>query len=162
KVIRLALRIGLPAVVFFVTTLTNAPANAQKLPGGFVWSKAAPFPEKMEELYGLEMNGQEWILGGLTVNRVPMGLVYMYDPATDKWTKKGTFPKRVHHQGEAIYNGKIYIFGGCTQMLSAEASVANAWVYDPAIDSWKAIKSMPERRCSPRAQQVGGKIYVIG
>jgi N-acetylneuraminic acid mutarotase len=153
---------ALVAVILMLAVSLSAQGQPQVLPGGYKWTTAAPFPEKMEELYGLEMDGKEWVLGGLGPKGIPPGLVYMYDPGTDKWTKKASFPRAVHHQGEAIYKGKIYIFGGCTQQLNGDAAVDNAWVYDPAADSWKAIKSLPERRCSPRAQMVDGKIYVIG
>ena len=40
--------------------------------------------------------------------------------------------------------------------------VDNAWEYDPAADSWRALAPMPGKRCAAVAEEVGGKIYVIG
>src|ERR1700681_3204241 len=96
----------LAAMILVLAAGLQAQGQPQVLPGGYKWTMAAPFPEKMEELYGLEMDGKEWVLGGLGNGGVPPGLVYMYDPTADKWTKKANFPKPVHHQGQAIYKGK--------------------------------------------------------
>ena len=38
----------------------------------------------------------------------------------------------------------------------------NAWEYDPAADSWKALAAMPTPRLSAVAVAAGGKIYVMG
>ena len=40
--------------------------------------------------------------------------------------------------------------------------VDNAWEYTPATDTWRALAPMPVKRCSAVAEEVGGKIYVIG
>ena len=55
-------------------------ANAQ--PAGS-WTQAAPFPEPSEELYAIVCNGKIYVFGGYA-NRAPKGLVFEYDPATDK------------------------------------------------------------------------------
>ena len=41
-----------------------------------------------------------------------MGIVYEYDAAADKWTKKTSMPVPAHHAALAEYRGKIYVFGG--------------------------------------------------
>jgi N-acetylneuraminic acid mutarotase len=146
----------------------SLPAQGQQgpqpLPGGgtYQWTKAAPIPIKMEELYGLALDGKMYVVGGLGPAGVPPGFMYVYDPATDTWTKKKDMPRPVHHQAQAIYKGKIYTFGGCTQQLVGDAAVDNSWVYDPAADTWTALKPMPGRRCSAKGAEVNGKIYVIG
>ena len=40
--------------------------------------------------------------------------------------------------------------------------IDNAWEYDPAADSWKALAPLPTKRGSPVAAVAGDKIYVIG
>jgi N-acetylneuraminic acid mutarotase len=40
--------------------------------------------------------------------------------------------------------------------------IDNAWEYDPATDSWKALAPLPGKRGSAVAAEVGGNIYVIG
>src|SRR5215831_11181111 len=129
------------------------------------WIKLAVFPEPAEELLGVAAGGKMYVLCGLAPGWKPMGLVYEYDPATDKWTKKKTMPLLSHHVAFAEYRGKIYAFGGFVYPASgppAWAPLDNAWEYDPVADSWKALAAMPTKRGSPVAVTVGDKIYVIG
>ena len=96
----------------------------------------------------------------------PKGLVYEYDPATDHWTRREkpmALPS--HHIAFTEYHGKIYSFGGFVYPTSGPAAwvpINNAWEYDPAADTWKALAPMPSKRGSPVAAAVGDKIYVIG
>jgi N-acetylneuraminic acid mutarotase len=171
--------------------------NAQNPPArGLRWSKAAPFPEPEEELYGTVVNGKFYVVGGFGFNPLPPGgtvtlnppagaaapagraggaatnpgpcggcppgLVYEYDPGPDKWTKKKDIPVHVHHQAQAAYNGKLYIFGGCLRAITGEAGTTNAWEFDPIADSYRALAPIPVKRCSAIAETVNGKIYVIG
>src|SRR5438105_330705 len=94
-----------------------------------------------------------------------MGMVYEYDPAGDKWTKRKPMALASHHVSFTEYNGKIYAFGGFVppaQGQPAWVPIDNAWEYDPAADTWKALAPMPTKRGSPVAVAVNGKIYVIG
>lgn len=128
------------------------------------WTKLAPFPEPMEELYGVAANGKMYVIGGF--RGAPVGLVYEYDPATDRWTKKKPMARPAHHEALVEYRGKIYVFGGFVQGAAggpvAWEPIDNAWEYDPAADSWKALAPLAGKRGSAAAAEVGGKIYVIG
>ncbi|MGZ5034790.1 MAG: Kelch repeat-containing protein [Usitatibacter sp.] len=129
------------------------------------WVKLSPFPEPAEELLGAAANGKLYVFCGLAPGWKPIGMVYEYDPATDKWAKKGAMPLLSHHVAFTEYRGKIYAFGGFVLPASGPAAwapVDNAWEYDPAADSWKALAPMPSKRGSPVAAAVGDKIYVIG
>jgi N-acetylneuraminic acid mutarotase len=129
------------------------------------WVKLAPFPEPSEELLGAAANGKMYVFCGLAPGRKPKALVYEYDPAADKWTKKKPMALPSHHVAFTEYKGKIYAFGGFTLPESgppAWVPVNNAWEYDPANDSWKALAPLPTRRGSPIAVTVGDKIYVMG
>ena len=129
------------------------------------WGKAAAFPEPSEEVYGIAAGGKFYVLGGIGPQWTPKGLVYEYDSATDKWTKKNNMPLLSHHLALVEMNGKIYVMGGFTKPEkgpTAWVPINNAWEYDPANDSWKALAPMPTKRGSPVAAVVDGKIYVIG
>jgi N-acetylneuraminic acid mutarotase len=139
--------------------LAQAPST-----GGLRWVKAAPFPEPEEELYAVTVNGKMYVIGGFGYMPFgnPPGLVYEYDPGPDKWTKKKILPQRVHHQAQAVYNNKIYIFGGCKMGIFGTDAVTNVWEYDPAADNYRAMAAIPGPRCSAVAATVGNKIYLIG
>ena len=131
------------------------------------WSKAAIFPQPEEELYGIAAGGKMYVFGGFG-NGKPVGMNWQYDGATDKWTKMKDMPLPVHHSSLAEYHGKIYMFGG--YILNTDPKypgggwepVDNAWEFDPAANSWKALAPLPGKRGSTLAEEVGGQIYVIG
>lgn len=134
-------------------------AHAQK------WSKAAPFPEASEELYGIGAGGKLYVFGGLAPAWTPKGLVYEYDPDADTWTKKKNMPLASHHVALAEMNGKIYVIGGFVKPEKGPTAwqpINNVWEYDPGADSWKALAPLPSKRGSPNAVVHNGKIYVIG
>jgi N-acetylneuraminic acid mutarotase len=192
--------ITLAAVAASVALVMSVALAAQNPPArGLRWSKAAPFPQPEEELYGTVINGRFYVVGGFGFNPLPPGgtvtlnpaapggnanagraggggaavnpgpcggcppgLVYEYDPGPDKWTKKKDIPVHVHHQAQAAFNGKLYIFGGCLRAISGEGGTTNVWEFDPVADSYRALAPMPVKRCSAIAETVNGKIYVIG
>ena len=147
------------AAALFVTVLLVPGAYAQK------WVKLAPFPEPSEELLGAAAGGKMYVFAGLGPAYKPKGLVYEYDPATDKWAKKKPMALPAHHLAITEHDGKIYAFGGFVLPQSgppAWVPTNNAWEYDPATDSWKALAPMPTKRGAASAAVVGDKIYVIG
>jgi N-acetylneuraminic acid mutarotase len=162
---------GVAAILLFVGVFGTAVHLYGQFPGvpQARWSKAAIFPEPEEELYGVSANGKMYVMGGYGENGDPIGMLWEYDPATDKWTKKKSMPVRAHHAALAEYHGKIYVFGGY-KLLPVPGQpggggwepIDNTWEYDPANDSWKALAPMPGKRGSPVAVEVNGQIYVIG
>jgi N-acetylneuraminic acid mutarotase len=147
-------------LVFVTAALAQMPQSP--------WKKAAPFPEPDEELYGVAVNGKLYVIGGWGDGKAA-GVNYEYDPATDEWTKKRSMPRPAHHAALAAANGKIYVMGGFVPPQDTQIPVGgawqpidDAWEYDPAADSWKSLASVPGKRGSALATEVGGKIYVIG
>ena len=148
--------------VGLVAVLLAWPAMSQ-MPGK--WIKLAAFPEPSEELLGAAAGGKLYVFAGLAPGWQPRGLVYEYDPAGDRWTKKKPMALPSHHVALATLNDKIYAFGGFVPPASgppAWVPIDNAWQYDPATDSWKTLAPMPTKRGAAVAAAVGGKIYVIG
>lgn len=131
------------------------------------WAKLARFPEPAQEIGGAAGDGKIYVFGGLAAgnNTAPKGLVWVYDTATDTWTKKKKMPLPAHHVAVTVYHGKAYVFGGGAQLQPGGPNwvpINNAWEYDPATDTWKALAPMPTARGAAVAAEVGGKIYVIG
>jgi N-acetylneuraminic acid mutarotase len=157
KVILMGLQLAV-AMLSFNAPTPSAFAQAK-------WEKLAPFPEPAEEILGAAAGGKMYVFAGLIPFWKPKGLVYEYDPATDRWAKKKPMALPSHHVAFTEYHGKIYAFGGFVYPTSGPAAwtpIDNAWEYDPAADTWKALAPMPSKRGSPVAVAVGDKIYVIG
>jgi N-acetylneuraminic acid mutarotase len=154
--------LGLAALCLpFVLWMPTARAQQGK------WMDLAPFPEPHEEVIGQAANGKMYVFAGLVSAPIwtPVGIVYEYDPATNKWTKKKPMALPAHHLALAELNGKIYVFGGFTGVHSGMAAWVpenNSFEYDPVNDSWKELAPMPTKRGAAVAAMVDGKIYVIG
>src|SRR5215211_4589428 len=156
-----ALIVAVPAT--YAQVQAPAPAQAQQTRGP--WTRLAPFPEPAEEVLGAVANGKFYVFAGLAPGWTPMGLVYEYDPAANKWTKKKPMPIASHHVAFAVLDDKIYGFGGYRLPESgppAWVPLDNAWEYDAANDSWKALAPVPHRRGAGAAAAVNGKLYFVG
>jgi hypothetical protein len=58
----------------------------------------------------------------------------------------------------AVYNGKIYVFGGVTSSSTFTTSVE---IYNPNTNAWTAGASLPVTMMDAVAKTVGSKIYLI-
>src|SRR5947208_15807689 len=113
--------------MIFVRTAVFALACVIWAGGAFAqgkWTKLAVFPEPAEELLGASAGGRMYVFCGLAPGWKPIGMVYEYDAAGDKWTKKKPMPLASHHVSFTEYKGKIYAFGGFVLPRSGAA----AWV----------------------------------
>jgi len=146
-------------LILCASLFTISGAYAQK------WARLAPFPEPAEELWGAGAGGKLYVFGAIAPGWKPKSLVYEYDPDSDSWTKKKNMPLGMHHVAAAELNGKIYMFGGFKYPDTGKPGwqpIDNAWEYDPAKDTWKALAPMPSKRGSANAVVHGGRIYVVG
>jgi N-acetylneuraminic acid mutarotase len=140
-----------------------SPAAAQAPQGA--WLTLAPFPVPSEEVLGAAANGKMYVFAGLAPVWKPKALVYEYDPATNAWTQKKPMPLPSHHLAFTTLNNKIYAFGGFKLPQSGPPAwdpIDNAWEYDPAADTWKALAPLPTKRGAASAAVLDGKIYVTG
>src|ERR1700733_16060945 len=76
---------------------------------GGKWVSLTPFPEPHEEVIGQGANGKMYVFAGLVSAPIwlPVGMVYEYDPPTDKWTKRKPMALPAHHLALTELNGKI-------------------------------------------------------
>ena len=152
------LRAALAAAMIMISA---GAAHAQK---GH-WIKGAPFPEPSQEIGGTAVDGRIVIFGGLIDGQIPKSIVWQYDSATDKWTKKKDMPLAAHHLASVGYKGKLYVFGGAAQIKPGGDTwvpLDNVWEYDLDKDTWKTLAPMPTKRGSAVAVLVGDRIYVMG
>jgi N-acetylneuraminic acid mutarotase len=132
-----------------------------------MWTKGAPLPQKSEEFSFASANNKIYLFGGnpLGDEKAPPGLVQEYDPVTNHWAAKKNMPVGTHHLATVGYGGKLYLFGGAAQTQAGgpnQVPMGNAWEYDPAADSWKALAPLPTPRMAAVAAELDGKIYVLG
>ena len=81
----------------------------------------------------------------------------MYDRATNTWIAREPMPVPLQGGLPAVYDGRIYIFGG----NNAGGNLTITLIYDPVADQWSYGSDMPHHRFSGSAAFFGDYIYLI-
>lgn len=116
------------------------------------------------------VTGIVYVIGGSQrYNTSETGFSYMsinsteaYNPVTDTWVEKAPMPTSRDGLGAAVFQGKIYCFGGRDVSKDYSISTNVNEVYDTGTDSWETKTPMPTARSGLQASEVGEKIYLIG
>ena len=102
------------------------------------------------------VNEKIYALGGASAGGPPVGANEIYDPATDSWTIKAPMPIPRMGFGTAVWQDKIYVMGGGSNVTE---------VYDPAFDTWETRAQQPFTIAADvypmTAGIVEGKIWLI-
>jgi N-acetylneuraminic acid mutarotase len=116
------------------------------------------------------VNGIVYVIGGSQrYNTSDTGFSYMsinsteaYDPSTDTWVEKASVPTPRDGLGAAVFQGKIFCFGGRNVSKDYSISIDVNEVYNTKTDSWETKTPLPTARAGIQASAVDGKIYLIG
>ena len=126
--------------------------------GSLSWSSIAPnnHTAGIEEVTGVAVDGKFYVFGE-SFNEV-------YDPAIDTWTTLASNPAGTSVTVPAVYDGKIYLFGGHGPDGPGGATVHSnvVEVYDPVSDTWQSEANMPKTLGGPAVAVYNDSAYVIG
>ena len=150
-----------PGMLVACIALQLAPAAAQDAK----WQMGKPLPQPLGEITSAVIGGKWYVMGGYDgANVQPQGVGVEYDAASETWTAKKNMLVPAHHATAVALDDRVYVFGGFVGRPGTKGwqPIANAFVYDPATDSWKELAPMPTPRGSACAVVVDGKIHVIG
>jgi len=144
------------------------------------WKKLASIPEGIHHPGFAFVNNKLYSIGGFTIARpgggglpawVPSNSVWIYDIATDKWSKGAPVPTPRGALSATAIGTKIYAIGGAknpsysTPELRPSVPVENVAtneIYDVETNSWKAARPMLTARNHHGAAVIDNKIYVVG
>ena len=162
-------------LIFLVTScITMAtPVSADTVTENS-WVSKAPLHVARSALGVVALNGKIYAIGGSTSTRYPLdafvGTNEEYNLATNSWTIKASMPTPRAYFAIVAYQNKIYCMGGAVGMGTVDersqfthyiTSNVNE-VYDTVTGTWITRAPMPEEGMQISAQEVNGKIYVIG
>jgi N-acetylneuraminic acid mutarotase len=134
---------------------TNWQGVRAPMPYGFYWGAQTTY------------NGKIYIFGGNS-DWNPEGLItlnttFIYDPATDTWTRGANMPTARYLATATEVDGKIYVIGGRTLDASGSGGPVNVnEAYDPATDTWTTKAPIPQAIRGHAAGAYNGKVYVFG
>jgi hypothetical protein len=122
------------------------------------WSDLTPLPERLDHIQGVRVGKRIFYIGGLDRLGEQASSVFVYDPATDSFSRGAPMPRARGAGGVVAHEGKVYYAGG----LQDGRAVPWLDVYDPARDRWSQLRDMPRPRDHFQAVVVDGVLYAIG
>jgi N-acetylneuraminic acid mutarotase len=128
------------------------------------WIRRAEYPIRVYSTNGAGVvNGKIYVSGGLTEFHTTRHELYMYDPATNVWTRKRDMPDYTWGGITGVINNKLYVLT-CTMQDDCYTVNAplNLYRYDPATDQWTDLGLSPAQHRPPMGGTIGGKLYFTG
>lgn len=131
------------------------------------WTQRADMSVGRAKTGSAVLDGKLYVIGGATSGETnytyPNGsfsatnLVEAYDPQTNTWTTKRSFPYSAHGVAAVALNQKIYTFGG-----NGGGVYRDVYEYNPSTDQWSYKTALQTARYAAGAVELNGKIYIIG
>jgi N-acetylneuraminic acid mutarotase len=96
------------------------------------WKKLASFPGQHRKLsLSFSVNGNLYVVGGTSMELTKFNDVWRYDPSSDAWLQKSSFPVAVVSTIEAA----SFVINDIAYVVSA----AGLWRYHPENDVWEKL-----------------------
>jgi N-acetylneuraminic acid mutarotase len=118
------------------------------------WERKAPLPEGRDHPMAAAFGGKVYLFGGGRGDATRT--VFVYDPASDTWSRGLDMPYRRTAGGAAVIGDRIIVVGGVGDMPG------ETMVYDPAANTWSIGPPLPEPREHLGVTSAGGVVYVVG
>jgi N-acetylneuraminic acid mutarotase len=137
------------------------------------WSKVASIPGAREDVNGATaIGGKLYVTGGRSTALTPQGqykptkTLFVYDPATNRWTRKADMPQVGCGGVQGAIDGQLYVFMPSVRWcdpFGTGGTMTRFYRYDPAMDKWMS-RAVPPNSTVPEASGavVDGKFYLAG
>lgn len=133
--------------------------------GAATWTAEAPLPDARNHGGGAATGGLFYAIGGRhgwNESSGDVADVDAFDPVSGAWTSRAPIPiarSEIGGATSAMDDGRILVVGGS---LAGIVPSADVLVYDPAVDAWCALPSLPEPRKGAVAARIGSRVVVAG
>ena len=125
-----------------VESQPNALKSWEYDPAADAWKELPPMPSKRTASVAVEAGGKIYVIGGSDEAGLSVPTSEAFDVASGKWETHRPMPTARNHPAGGAVGGKIYVFGGGVQRKAGgptQYPTNNAWEYDPAADTWRAV-----------------------
>jgi N-acetylneuraminic acid mutarotase len=158
-----ALRMGWLGALLLAPCCVSAQTLAAK------WLTRAKLPLTRAETGAARIGDKIYVACGFQDGLNPSAEAFAYTPGKNTWETIASVPTALHHTAMASTGGKLYVMGGVIHGQGGPhpngaewIGSTNAFEYDPAKNTWKAIKALPHSTAAAAVAAMGGKVYVIG
>jgi N-acetylneuraminic acid mutarotase len=126
------------------------------------WRRAAPLPSARSRTNGAAViNGKIYVSGGVdSTSYTWTKTLFIYNPATNSWTKGADMPNRTSGGVSGVINGKLYVV--TTLHAEAETGPSRMYRYDPATNKWASLAGTIYPHYAGAGGAVNGKFYIVG
>ena len=101
------------------------------------------------------------IYGGCDDTLNPFYSCKNFDTKNNKWYEVARMNKAKVFAASTVYEGRIVVSGGCINN-DFNVNIKTIEAYDPFANSWSAMPSMIEGRCSHSSVALRNKLFVFG
>lgn len=128
--------------------------------GNDTWARKTDFPgpARVKAVAGV-INGKAYVGLGAKGAYESTNLFkdwWEYDPETDTWTSKATFPDPASNDlSHAVINGKIYVTGG----FDGQKMIDKTYCFDPVTDTWTQLADIPGACIAKSFFAIGDYLY---
>lgn len=126
-----------------------------------LWTEESPMPTARGALTAVFIDGILYAIGGESKSGT-MDINEAYNSKTKNWILKSSMPTPRHHVASAVVDGNVYVIGGRVQGISPITNVNVTEMYDPKMDKWMTLESIPSKRSGISAASINNNIYVFG
>jgi len=132
------------------------------------WHLRAPEPEALSDS-GIVIlpNDDVLLVGGVDGQERAVPRAYLYDPAADRWSRTPDLPVPIAAPfATLLQDGTVLVGGGASAWPNDSprpSGLSSAWIFDPAKQDWRSIKSMHTGRLFASATRLpDGTVLVAG
>lgn len=125
-----------------------------------IWTEFATdlIPRRYSSAEYVESQNKIYIFNGDTyADNSYTDTVEIVDITTGEISYSATNPYPVEYGGSAVWNDKIYLFGGSNGSVNSD----RLYEFDPAINTWTRLPDMPEAK-QTNGEIIDGVLYVFG
>ncbi|MTK52789.1 kelch repeat-containing protein [Paludibacter sp.] len=162
KFLRLSIYIAIPILLFIAC---NNEKLLERMPFTYIQKNTIPDGGRASAI-AFAIAGKGYVALGRNRNGSFLNDCWQYDPATNNWTKRNSFPGKARVKAiAAVANGYAYIGLGYLGLAGGYADSANYatdfWQYDPNYDQWTRKADFPSKFTDACASFVyNNEIYV--
>ncbi|MFT6407155.1 MAG: hypothetical protein ACJAQ6_000565 [Arenicella sp.] len=140
--------------------LTNINALADP---AAAWSRAAPLPIKIQELYPAVHKGKLYVAGGIASK---LGVIYFtnnfvsYDPVSNQWSQQTPLPEDLHHAALVSTGERLFLVGGFNGGYSHIWRMRSQ-VYEYVEEQWIKRVDLPGPQAEGVVAASNGVIHIV-
>jgi N-acetylneuraminic acid mutarotase len=121
--------------------------------------KSLPVP-RYDVIGATTVQGKLYVAGGAASGNNCEKTLFVYDPATNSWTRKADMPSKGCHGVQANVLGQLYVYSLYTGIAAEPTLFAS---YNPSTDKW-VRRPVPDEvhQSWPVGGAINGKFYLTG